>query len=157
VIGIRKPMPRVLGDEYGSALLKRMPYIVQFENSTSFQNVEGFVHMEVSVDRNACTERHLLGPHGETVGACGGADLDKDQAMVAKMNELFAFGCAEYISLWSRGLGPGHALQRPPKPNRKDRRCCLSAFMQISSEGYYNKIALLLLQFSALSESLVLV
>ena len=110
MIGIRKPMPRVLGDEYGSALLKRMPYIVQYENSASFQNVEGFVHLEVSVDRNACTDRHLLGPQGEIVGACGEADLDKDIAMVAKVNEMFPFGGAEHISLWHRGLSPGHAL-----------------------------------------------
>src|ERR1700676_2017501 len=105
-------MPRVLGDEYGSALLKRMPYIVQYENSASFKNVEGFVHMEVSVDRNACTDRHLLGPQGEIVGACGGTDVDKDLAMVAKMNKPFAFGGAEDISLWSRGLGPGQAWRQ---------------------------------------------
>jgi hypothetical protein len=39
--------------------------IVQYEISASFQNVEGFVHPEVSVDRDACTDRHLLGPQGE--------------------------------------------------------------------------------------------
>src|ERR1700736_6471994 len=105
-------MPRVLGDEYGSALLKRMPYIVQYENSASFQNVEGFVHLEVSVDRNACTDRHLLGPQGEIVGARGGADLDKDVAMIAKMNEMFAFIGAQDISLWIRGLSPGHTLRQ---------------------------------------------
>src|SRR6266852_7548702 len=105
-------MPRVFGNEYRSALLKRVTYIVQYENSAAFQNVEGFVHLEVSVDRNACTDRHLLGPQGEIVGACGGADLDKDLAMVAKMNEMFAFGSAEHISLWRRGLSPGHALRQ---------------------------------------------
>ena len=39
----------------------------------------------------------MLGPQGEIVGACGGTDFDKDLAMVAKMNKLFAFGGAEYI------------------------------------------------------------
>ena len=112
MIGIRKPMPRVLGDEYRTAFLKRVTYIVQYENSAAFQNVEGFVHLQVSVDRNACTDRHLLGPQSEIVGACGGADLDKDVAMVAKMNEMFAFGGAEHISLWRLGLSPGHALRQ---------------------------------------------
>jgi hypothetical protein len=42
VIGIRKPMPRVFGNEYRSALLKRVTHIVQYENSAAFQNVEGF-------------------------------------------------------------------------------------------------------------------
>ncbi len=83
-------MPRVLGDEYRSAFLKNVTYIVQYENSAAFQNAEGFIHFQVSVDRNACTEGDLLGPQGETVGACRGADLDIiDVAVVAKMNEMF--------------------------------------------------------------------
>src|ERR1700687_1216035 len=121
-------MPRVSGDEYRSALLKRVTRIVQGENSAAFQNVEGFVHLEVSVDRDARTDCHLLGPQAEIVGACGGADLDKDVAMVAKMNEKFAFSGSQHISLWRRGLCLGHALRQyladaeAPKPNRKDRR-----------------------------------
>ena len=75
MIGILKPMPSVLGDEYRSALLKRVSYIVQDEDSAAFQNVEGFVHLEVSVDRNPCTDHHLLGPQGEIVGASGGANF----------------------------------------------------------------------------------
>ena len=75
MVGIFKPMPRVFGDEYRCALLKRVTYIVQDENSAAFQNVEDFVHLEVSVDRNPCTHHHLLGPQGEIVGACGGADF----------------------------------------------------------------------------------
>ena len=138
MIGIRKPMPRVLGDEYRSALLERVTSIVQNENSAAFQNIEGFVHLQVSVDRNSCTGRHLLGPQGEIVGACGRADLDKDLAMVTKMNELFAFGGAEHISLWRCGLSPGHASPQysadadAPQPTRKDRRFCSSAIMTIS-------------------------
>ena len=110
MIWIRKPMPRVFGNEYRSALLKRVTHIVQYENSAAFQNVEGFVHLEVSVDRNACTDRHLLGPQGEIVGTSGRADLDKNIAMVAKMNEMFAFGGAQHISLWRRGPCLGRAL-----------------------------------------------
>jgi hypothetical protein len=69
--------------------------------------MEGFVHPQVSVDRNARTDRHLLGPQGEIVGAYGGADLDADLAAVAKMNEMFAFGGAEHIPLWCRGVSLG--------------------------------------------------
>jgi len=104
VIGVRKPMPRVFGYEYCSALVERVPYIVQYENSAAFQNVEGFVHPEVSVDRNARTNCHLLGPQGEIVRTCGGANPDEDVAMVAKMNEMFAFRGAEHITPSRRDL-----------------------------------------------------
>ena len=140
MLGIDEPMPSILGNEYRSALPKRVLCIVQCENSAAFQNVEGFVHLQVSVDRNTCTGRHLLRPQGEIVGACGRADLDRDLAMVAKMNELFAFGGAEHISLWRCGLSPGHASPQysadadAPQPSRKDRRFCSSAIMTISSE-----------------------
>jgi hypothetical protein len=53
--------------------------------SASFKSVEGFIHLEVSVDRNACTDRHLLGPQGEIVGACSGANFDKNLAMVSTL------------------------------------------------------------------------
>src|SRR6476620_10063729 len=50
VIGIREPMPSILGNEYRSALLKLVSCIVQCENSAAFQNVEDFVHPQMSVD-----------------------------------------------------------------------------------------------------------
>src|SRR3954471_23099405 len=87
---------------------KGWSYIVQCENSAAFQNVEGFIHPEVSVDRNARTDRHLLSPQGKNVRACGGTDLDEDIAGVAKMYEMFAFGGAEHISLRRRSLSLGH-------------------------------------------------
>jgi hypothetical protein len=138
VIGIRNPMPRVFGDEYRSALLKGVTYIVQYANSAAFQNVESFVHLGVSVDRNACANRHLLGPQGEIVGACGGADLDEDLATVTKINELLAFCGAEHISLPRNGLIPDAALRqhfadaKAPKLKRNDRRFCSNAFMTVS-------------------------
>src|SRR5260370_308944 len=110
MIGIRKPMPRVFGDEYRSALFKRVTHIVQYEYSAAFQNVESFVHLEVSVDRNACTDHHLLGSQSKIIGACGGPDFDEDLAVVTKMNELFAFGAAEHISLPRGGLSRDDAL-----------------------------------------------
>jgi hypothetical protein len=113
-------MPRVFRDEYRSALLKRVTHIVQDENSAALQNVEGFVHMEVAVDGDARTERHLLGPQGETVRACGGADLNEDVPVVTKMNEMFTFGGTDHISLrgridFSHGSscpGCAHSLQK---------------------------------------------
>src|ERR1700760_1839712 len=36
VIGIRKPMPGVFGNEYRCALRKRVRYIVQYENAAAF-------------------------------------------------------------------------------------------------------------------------
>lgn len=95
--------------------LKRVTCIVQNENSASFENVKGFVYQEVSVDWNACADRHLLCPQCETAGASSWADLDKDLAMVAKMNELFAFGGAEHISLWPRSLSHGFTLRKRHK------------------------------------------
>jgi len=99
VIGIRKPMPRVFGDEYRSALLKRVTRIVQYENSASFQNVEGFVHVEMSMDGDTCTNHHLLCTQGEIVRARSGADSNEDVPVVTKMNEMFTLICAEHISL----------------------------------------------------------
>src|SRR5215471_3296231 len=92
-------MPRVFGNEYRCALLKRVTHVVQYENSAALQNQECFVHLEVTVDRNACADHHLLGADGEIVGACSGADFDDDLTAVTKMNEMFAFGCAKHISL----------------------------------------------------------
>ncbi len=74
MVGVRKPMPRVSGDEYCSALLKRVLCVVQCENSAAFQNVERFVHVQMSMDRNARTECHLLGPQAKIVGPVDGAN-----------------------------------------------------------------------------------
>jgi hypothetical protein len=100
-------MPGIPGNEYRSALPKRVLCIVQSENSAAFQNIEGFVHPKVPVYRNARTDRHLLRSQGEIAGAFGGADLDEDVAGVAPMNEMFAFGGAEHITLWCCGLSLG--------------------------------------------------
>ena len=101
MFGIRKPVPGVSGNEYRRTFLKRVVRIVQRENSATFQNVEGFVHVQVSMNRNAGAEGHLLRPQADTVGASGGANLDKNVAVVAKMNEMFAFRGGQHISLWS--------------------------------------------------------
>src|SRR5215467_15585211 len=103
-------MPRVFGNEYRCALLKRVTHVVQYENSAALQNQECFVHLEVTVDRNACADHHLLGAEGEIVGACSGADIDDDLTAVTKMNELFAFVCAKHISLPRCGLSRDDVL-----------------------------------------------
>ena len=92
-------MPRLFRDEYGCALLKRVRYIIQYESSTAFQNVERFIHLEMSVDRNPSTGHHLLGSQGQIVGACGGANFDENLTLITKMNEMFAFGGAEHSIL----------------------------------------------------------
>src|SRR5215469_7042285 len=92
-------MPRVFGNKYRSALLKRVTHIVQDENSVALQNVEGFVHMEMSMDGDTCTNHHLLCTQGEIVRTRGGANLNEDVPVVAKMNEMFTFSCANHISL----------------------------------------------------------
>ena len=107
MIGVREPMPSIPGNEYRCALFKRVSCIVQYENSAASQDVEGFVHPQVSVDRNARADGHLLGAQGKIVRACGGTDVDENVAGVAKMNEMLAFGGAEHISLWCRGLSLG--------------------------------------------------
>src|SRR5215469_8264017 len=92
-------MPRVFGNKYRSALLKRVTHIVEDENSAALQNVEGLVHVEMSLDGDTCTNHHLLCTQGEILGTRGGANLNEDVPVVAKMNEMFAFSCAKHISL----------------------------------------------------------
>jgi hypothetical protein len=58
------------------------------------------------VDGNAGAERHLLSSEGKIVGACGGPRLDKDVAVVAKVNQVLALRGAEHISLTCHGLAP---------------------------------------------------
>src|SRR6516165_9987233 len=111
-------MPRVLGDEYRSALLKMVAHIVQYENSTALQNVEGLVHVKVSMDRNASPDCHLLGPQGELVRACCRANLDEDVSVVAKMNEMLARIAAEHISLRVR-------IDFSKRSNYSGCACCL--------------------------------
>jgi hypothetical protein len=110
VIGIRKSVPGISGNEYRSALVKTVPHIVEDQNTAAFENVERFIHLKVPMDWNACADWELLGSHREIVGACGGANLDKDVAGVAKMNEMFAFGGAEHISVRRRGLSLGRTM-----------------------------------------------
>jgi hypothetical protein len=66
-------------------------YIVKRKNPAPLQHIENFIHLKMSVNRNARTEHDLLGPHGKIVGACGPADFDEDVATIPKMKEMFAF------------------------------------------------------------------
>jgi len=110
VIGILKPVPRVCGNKYGSALLKREASIVQDESSAALENIEGFIHEWMSVDGNAGAKGHLLGAHGELIGATAGADLNKDVAVVTKMDEMFTFGSTEHILLSLPARARGHGI-----------------------------------------------
>ena len=104
MVGILESMPGVSWNEYRSAPFKGMSGIVQYDGSAAFKNKKGFVHFEVPVDRNAGADHYLLSSHGEIAGACGRAEFDEDVAVVTEMNEVFAFGSAEYRSLWRSGL-----------------------------------------------------
>src|SRR4051794_16197754 len=81
-------MPSVLRDENCCALFYGMPHVVEDEGSAAFQDVEGFVHLEVPVDGNASASWQLLRAHGEVLRPLYGIDLDEDVARIAKMNEV---------------------------------------------------------------------
>src|SRR5215469_2032046 len=114
-------MPRVFGNENRCVLLKRVTHIVQYENSAALQNPEGFVHVEVPMNRDARTDCYLLGPQGEIVRACCGANLDEDVSVVAKMNEMFTLVGTEHKSLRARtdrskGSSCARSLQKAAPP-----------------------------------------
>jgi hypothetical protein len=68
--------------------------------------------VEVSVDGDACAACDLLGAEGEAVRAGGGAGFDEDVSVVSEVNEVFAFGGGEDISLRWRRLNRGGALRQ---------------------------------------------
>src|ERR1700757_523378 len=104
-------MPGVSWNEYRCALIKGMTDIVQCDGSTAFKNIEGFVHLEMPVDRNASAGHDLLRSRGEVARTGGCAEFDEDVAAVTEMDEVFAFGGAEYGSLGCGGLSGGDALR----------------------------------------------
>jgi hypothetical protein len=55
--GSDRLVPSILRNEYRSALLERVSSIAQRVNSAAFQNMKGFVHPQVSEDRNTRTDR----------------------------------------------------------------------------------------------------
>ena len=80
-------MPRVLRNEGRCASLERLTYIVKAKNAAPLQHIENFIHLKMSVNRNARADHDLLGPHGKIVGVCAPADFDEDIATVPKMKE----------------------------------------------------------------------
>jgi hypothetical protein len=59
------------------------------------------------MDRNAGAPHYLLGSQSQIARPCGSADFDEDVAMVTEMNEMFAFGGGENITLPRGGLSRG--------------------------------------------------
>jgi hypothetical protein len=55
--------------------------------------------VEVTVDWYAGAEYDLLGAEGEVVRAGGGAGLDEDISVISEMDEVFAFGRTQDVSL----------------------------------------------------------
>ena len=96
-----------------------MRLIIQYECSAAFQDVEGFVHLKVSVDRDARAYRDLLGSQSQITGAFDGVDLDEDVARIAEVNEMVAAIGTEHVSLWRRCLSgslPGGNVWLMPRP-----------------------------------------
>lgn len=89
-----------------------MSYIVKRENPAPFQHIEGFVHLKVSVDRNACADPYLLGSDGEIVGTCGRSNFYEDVATITKMKQMFAFTGAGHISLPRSRLSSSDNLRK---------------------------------------------
>jgi len=104
LIRVRKSVPRVLGNEDCSALFERVSDLVEGEGSVAFEDVEGLVHLEVAVNRNACPDRYLLGPEGQMGRARGGTGLDEDVPGISEVNEMLAPIGAEHEPLRG-GLG----------------------------------------------------
>src|SRR5215467_10921517 len=83
-------MPSVSWDEDCGSLGKRVRLFVQNNASTAFQNVKGFLHFEMPMNRNAGAAHHLLRAQRKTPAAVGRAEFDENVATVAKMNEVLA-------------------------------------------------------------------
>jgi hypothetical protein len=105
LFGVLKAVPRVLRYEDGGALFEGAAKIVLDEYSSAFQNIEGLIHFEVPMDRNATAAHDLLGSKRQMACAGCGTDLDEDVAVIAEVNEMFALAGVEQRSLWGRGLG----------------------------------------------------
>jgi hypothetical protein len=54
----------------------------------------------------------LLGSHGKIVGASGRTDFDEDVAKVAKMEEMFTFCGADYVTLPHNGLSRDNVMRQ---------------------------------------------
>ena len=54
-----------------------MARIIENEGSATFNDVESFIHFEVSVNRDTYADQDLLGSRGETVGALTESTLMK--------------------------------------------------------------------------------
>ena len=99
MIGVGEPMPSVPRNEYRCPLFKGVMLIIQDEDSATFQDVEDLIHLEVSMDWNACARGNLLGPQGMFAGPLYGVDLDEHVTGVTKMNETLAPCSVEDVSL----------------------------------------------------------
>src|SRR5262245_48663837 len=88
MIGLCKPVPSVSGDDDGSTSVEVLRNVVERDSSTAFQDVEGLFRIEMTMDRYAGAERHLLGPKREFLTASRGAGFDENTATVAEMHEV---------------------------------------------------------------------
>jgi hypothetical protein len=97
-------MPSVFRDENCWALFYGMPHIFEDKRSAAFQDVEGFIHLEVPVNGYASACRQLLSTHAEVLRPHYGIGLDENVAGIAKMNEMFTACSGEHVSSGRGGL-----------------------------------------------------
>jgi hypothetical protein len=78
LIWVGKAVPRVLGYENRATPFARVRHIVRYKGATTFQHIEGFLHVEMPVNRNARADGQLLRAHREITGAPYGIGFDED-------------------------------------------------------------------------------
>jgi hypothetical protein len=105
-----------------------MSDIVEREGSVAFEDVETLIHLEVPVNRNACSDWYLHGSEREIGRARGGTGFNEDVPRIAEVNEVLTAIGAEHEPL-RRGLGgPRIARQQLTDAKRantcKDRPTC---------------------------------
>lgn len=113
MIGICETVPGIQGNKNGRSLLESVRYVIQKNSPAAVQHVKSLIEQEVSVNRNARTYGHLLGTQGQIIRTRAGTHLDKDIAVITKMNQVFAFIRIEGIS-FARGVTSSGSLREEP-------------------------------------------
>jgi hypothetical protein len=112
LVGIRKSVPSIPGNEDCAALFEWVSDIVECKGSVAFEDVERLVHLEVPVDRNACPNRYLLSSECEIGRARGGTGLDENVPGIAEVNEVLTPIGTEHEPLRC-GLGRPWSTRQP--------------------------------------------
>src|SRR6476620_602844 len=135
-------MPGILRNENRSAFFASVWHIVKCDHAAAFQDVEGFGHVGVSVNRDARTFGQLLRAKREMRRSRYGVCQDEDVATITKVNQMIAFAgtkdecllhlAAALCAVWHRALRwsgfnemESHTSRMPVAKNAGD---CTPAF-----------------------------